>query len=142
MGEITTNLQGGRHASRGGVKGRRKSCRPPQNSETSRTARLDWGRVRCECGRARGSAALSGTGTRGCTEPERCRCRRPGTSVHTPKLGMQGRTEPLHKPIKSLRPRAGAVMSEKRRRATLSSSETETLRRGGKLSLLFWGVVT
>ena len=88
MGEITTNLQGGRHASRGGVKGRRKSCRPPRNSETCRDARLNWGRVRCECGRARGGAAPSGTGMRGCTEPERCRCRRPGTSVHAPKLGM------------------------------------------------------
>ena len=88
MGEITTKLQGGRHASRGGVKGRRKSRRPPRNSVTRRDARLDWGRVRCECGRARGGAAPSGTGTRGCTEPERCRCRQPGTSVHAPKLGM------------------------------------------------------
>ena len=88
MGVITTKLQGGRHASRGGVKGRRKSRRPLRNSVTRMDARLYRGRVRCECGRARDGAAPSGTGTRGCTEPERCRCRRPGTSVHASKLGM------------------------------------------------------
>ena len=88
MGEITTNLQGGRHASRGGVKGCRKSHRPSWNSVTRRNARLYRGRVRCECGRAHGGAAPSGTGMRSCTEPERCRCRQPGTFVHAPKLGM------------------------------------------------------
>ena len=88
MGEITTKLQGGRHASRGSVKGHRKSCRLPRNSETRRDAHLDWGRVQSECGRARDGAAPSGTGTRGCTKPERCRCRRPGTSVHASQLNM------------------------------------------------------
>ena len=88
MEEITTNLQRGRHASRGGVKGHRKSRRPPRNSVTRRDARLYRGHVRCECGRARGGVALSETGMRGCTEPERCHCRRPGMSVHALKLGM------------------------------------------------------
>ena len=45
MGKITTKLQEGRHASRGGVKGHRKSCRFLRNSVTRRDARLDWGRV-------------------------------------------------------------------------------------------------
>ena len=88
MEEITTKLQGGQHASRGGVKGRRKLCRPPRNFRTRRDARLDRERVQYKCGRARGGAAPLGTGTRGCTEPERCHCRRPGTSVRAPKLGM------------------------------------------------------
>ena len=57
MGEITTKLQGGWHASKGGVKGCRKLCRPLQSSETCRNACLYQGHVWCECRRACADAA-------------------------------------------------------------------------------------
>ena len=121
MEEITTNLQGGRHASKGGVKGHRKLCRPPWSSKTRMDVRLYWRRIWCGCERARTGAAPSETGTRGCIEPKRCCCWWLSTFVCTLKLDMYDRTRPLYKPIKPLRPRVGAAMSEKRRRATLSS---------------------
>ena len=75
MGEITTNLQEGRHASRGGVKGCRKLRRPLWNMETRRDVCLYRGHVWCECGREHTDAAPSGTRTKGCTEPEDSHCR-------------------------------------------------------------------
>ena len=88
MGEITTKLQRGRHASKGGVKGRRRSRRPPRNSEPRRDARLYRGCIQCECGRACADVVPSGTETKGCTELEESHCRRPDMSMRTPQLGM------------------------------------------------------